>query len=144
MKDKDWAGVVPELSCSDLTKSLRFYIDLLGFKIRFERLESGFACIVRARVILMLEQVNDNWATGALEKPFGRGLNFQIEVEDAQTLHDQVASAGHPLFRPLKTSWYRQGDLECGQLEFLLQDPDGYLLRFSQHLGKRPLQADGD
>ncbi|MGR3660801.1 MAG: bleomycin resistance protein [Paracoccaceae bacterium] len=144
MTDEHWAGVVPELSCSDLAKSLRFYIDLLGFEIRFERLESGFACIIRERAILMLEQVNDNWTTGSLEHPFGRGLNFQIEVEDAQALHDKIVVAGYPLFRSIKSSWYRQGDLECGQLEFLVQDPDGYLLRFSQHLGRRPLQANGD
>ncbi|HFQ4989843.1 TPA: VOC family protein, partial [Vibrio vulnificus] len=25
-----------------------------------------------------------------------------------------------------------------GQKEFLIQDPDGYLLRFSQYLGEKP------
>jgi hypothetical protein len=49
-----------------------------------------------------------------------------------------LATAGLPLFRPPATSWYRDGGIEHGQTEFLVQDPDGYLLRFMQPLGERP------
>ncbi|MEY3533635.1 MAG: hypothetical protein RI979_1659, partial [Pseudomonadota bacterium] len=45
-------------------------------------------------------------------------------------------------FRPLSTEWYRDGDLEHGQTQFLVQDPDGYLLRFMQHLETRPYDPD--
>ena len=41
------------------------------------------------------------------------------------------------LFRPLEAAWYRRGDHEVGNLQFLVQDPDGYLLRFFSDLGER-------
>jgi hypothetical protein len=33
--------------------------------------------------------------------------------------------------------WYRTGAVETGVHQFLVQDPDGYLIRFSAHLGER-------
>lgn len=35
-------------------------------------------------------------------------------------------------------AWYRKGDFEVGQRQFLVQDPDGYLLRLVEGLGERP------
>ena len=87
----------------------------------------------------MLEQENDYWTTGERVKPYGRGINLQIEVEDVKSLRDAVRAQGVEIFADLEDSWYRQGDQETGNREFLLQDPDGYLLRFFQDLGLRPL-----
>lgn len=82
--------------------------------------------------------------TADLEPPFGRGLNIQIEVRDVRAIHDRLVAADHPLFRPLRTSWYREGTHENGQDEFLVQDPDGYLIRFMEHIGTRPaLESSG-
>jgi lactoylglutathione lyase len=39
----------------------------------------------------------------------------------------------------IETKWYRHDDIEHGQTQFLVQDPDGYLLRFMQDLGQRPV-----
>ena len=38
-----------------------------------------------------------------------------------------------------ETKWYRTGDVESGVAQFLVTDPDGYLLRFQSSLGKRPI-----
>jgi hypothetical protein len=46
-----------------------------------------------------------------------------------------------PLFVPLEERWYRRDDVLLGNRQFLVQDPDGYLLRFFEDLGERPLQA---
>lgn len=35
--------------------------------------------------------------------------------------------------------WYRQGEEEFGNRQFVLIDPDGYLLRFFTDLGRRPV-----
>jgi hypothetical protein len=35
--------------------------------------------------------------------------------------------------------WYRTGGVETGQRQFLVQDPDGYLLRLAEVLGERPI-----
>ncbi|WP_407081066.1 VOC family protein [Halomonas faecis] len=37
--------MVPELSVSDFSSSLSFYCDLLGFKVRSQRKNPGFACL---------------------------------------------------------------------------------------------------
>ena len=37
----------------------------------------------------------------------------------------------------IEENWYRQDDKLLGNKEFLVQDPDGYLIRFSQDLGEK-------
>jgi catechol 2,3-dioxygenase-like lactoylglutathione lyase family enzyme len=50
--------VVPELDVADLARSLSFYVDALGFSVRFERPEERFAYLTRGSVHLMLEQAD--------------------------------------------------------------------------------------
>jgi hypothetical protein len=45
---------------------------------------------------------------------------------------------GWDLYEQPNDAWYRIGELEVGRREFLVQDPDGYLLRFAEDLGTRP------
>ena len=40
----------------------------------------------------------------------------------------------------IEENWYRQDDKMLGNKEFLIQDPDGYLLRFTQDLGEKAEQ----
>lgn len=35
--------------------------------------------------------------------------------------------------------WYQVGDQEAGVHQFLVQDPDGYLVRVQSSLGRRPV-----
>ncbi|MBL3963203.1 MULTISPECIES: bleomycin resistance protein [Burkholderia] len=138
----EWAALVPELICSDLAGSVRFYRDVLGFRIRFERPEDGFAYLELGGAQLMLEQQSpESWLTGAMEPPFGRGINLQIEVDAIGPIHDRIVAAGVALFTDPRTSWYRQDDIEHGQIEMLVQDPDGYLLRLVEILPERPVQG---
>ncbi|WP_333994966.1 VOC family protein [Burkholderia orbicola] len=138
----EWAALVPELICSDLAGSVRFYRDVLGFRIRFERPEDGFAYLELGGAQLMLEQQSsESWLTGAMEPPFGRGINLQIEVDAIGPIHDRIVAAGVALFADPRTSWYRQDDIEHGQIEMLVQDPDGYLLRLVEILPERPVQG---
>ena len=37
----------------------------------------------------------------------------------------------------IEENWYRQDNKLLGNKEFLVQDPDGYLLRFSEDLGEK-------
>jgi catechol 2,3-dioxygenase-like lactoylglutathione lyase family enzyme len=137
-----WAAVVPELLVTDLERSLAFYRDFCGFRIRFSRTEDGFAYIELGRAQLMLEEIaEESWMTARLEQPYGRGINLQIEVSDVVSLHDRLLDMKARIFRSIKTEWYREGDIEHGQTEFLVQDPDGYLLRFMQHLGERHIDV---
>jgi len=140
----DWAPLVPELLVTDLARSLAFYWGPCGFRLRFQRPEDGFAYLDLHGAQIMLEQVSaESWRTGRLVRPYGRGINLQIEVPDAAALCARLEAAGLPLFRPLTTDWYREGAIEHGQSQFLVQDPDGYLLRFVQPLGERPASQGG-
>jgi catechol 2,3-dioxygenase-like lactoylglutathione lyase family enzyme len=133
--------LVPELNCRDFDRSFAFYCGVLGFTARYQRPEDRFAYLDRQGAELMLEELTEDhdftWRTGALEVPFGRGINFQIEVEDLDGLLQSLRQHEIALRREPWEAWYRADDREVGQRQFLVQDPDGYLLRFCQHLGER-------
>lgn len=135
-----WAALVPELTVMDLERSLAFYTGLLGFEVAFARPETRFAYLQFGDAQLMLDQYAEGrgWQTGVLEPPFGRGLNLQIEVERLDALLGRLEAASYPLFVPPEENWYRQDGELHGSLEFLVGDPDGYLLRFSEYLGTKP------
>ncbi len=135
--------LVPELICSDLDKSLAFYVGLLGFRILYDRPEDRFAYLDRNGAELMLEEFEPGarmLARAPFEPPFGRGINFQILVEDVDALQAAVIAAGLPIFLAMEEAWYRRDDTEIGCRQFLVEDPDGYLVRLQQHLGTRPAQ----
>lgn len=137
----DTPAIVPELDVSDLNRSLAVYVDVLGFTCRFQRPEERFAYLVRERAHLMLEEANGpgrRFGTAPLEFPFGRGVNLQIEVSAVDPLYASVQRAGLTVPIPLEERWYRQDDSEAGNRQFVVADPDGYLLRFFQDLGTRP------
>ena len=140
-------ALVPELYVTALPASLAFWRDLLGFRVLYDRPEQGFAAIERDGVEFMLEEYETGpsercWDTGAREKPYGRGINFEITVVDVAPLLTALQRAAWPLFFGPEERWYRvSGSEETGVHQFLVQDPDGYLLRFSQSLGRRLLSA---
>jgi hypothetical protein len=66
-----------------------------------------------------------------------RGINLQLVVDRIEPLLIALDAAEWPLQEQPNEAWYRVGDPENGQREFLVQDPDGYLLRFVERLGVR-------
>ena len=81
---------------------------------------------------LMLEQINGKWDVGELIYPFGRGINLEMTVSDVEALYQRVLAGNVPVFRELTVHEYRENDALIIQKEFLIQDPDGYLLRFTE------------
>jgi catechol 2,3-dioxygenase-like lactoylglutathione lyase family enzyme len=79
--DGGFNALVPELDVSDLQSSLRFWCGLLGFKVAYDRPAARFAYLVRGPLQIMLCERNGNWEVGELSPPFGRGINFQMNVE---------------------------------------------------------------
>ena len=141
-----WSTMVPELLVSDLDASLRFWCGLCGFAVAYERPEDRFAYLDRAGRQVMLEEAmasGRRWVTAPLERPFGRGINLQITVDDVAPILASLDAAGWPLFLEPEEIWYRAGTSETGMRQFLVQDPDGYLVRFSQGLGLRPTVKPG-
>ncbi|MUO79222.1 VOC family protein [Agrobacterium vitis] len=139
-------ALVPEFAVTDWHKSREFYTRLLGFSVRYERSEEGFSYLERSGAQLMIDQIGLGRTfeiDGApLTRPFGRGLNVQICVEDVQAILDRLEKAAIALYLPLEDKWYRTGNMEGGNRQFVVADPDGYLLRFYQDLGERELSLD--
>ena len=133
--------LIPELAVIDCGQSLQFYCDILGFEILYQRPEQGFARLVLFGAELMIDQINIGRTFGIDEEPlaypFGRGLNLQITVPAVAPMLDALEAAGIAIYLPLEEKWYRSGDDEIGQRQFVVPDPDGYLLRFSESLGTR-------
>lgn len=135
-------SLIPELCCSDYEASLKFYVDVLGFKILYDRPEQGFAMLEYQGSQLMIDEIPEGgsrWQTAAMEKPFGRGINIQIDTDNADALYERIKTAGFSVFHEMEEKWYRADDIELGARQFLVQDPDGYLLRFAEDLGTRLL-----
>jgi catechol 2,3-dioxygenase-like lactoylglutathione lyase family enzyme len=134
--------LVPELMVTDLDSSLAFWVSCLGLEVAYQRPEDGFAYLDLNGAQVMLEQVDPDagqWLTAPLTKPFGRGINLQIDVVAVAPIIQKLGHAGFPLYRGCKDTWYRANNVEVGQREFIVQDPDGYLVRLVERLGERPV-----
>jgi hypothetical protein len=83
--------------------------------------------------VVLDESKKRDWATGSLDTPSGRGVNFQVRVPAVEPVLPALAQAGWPLFLKPEQKWHRTGNVH----QFLVQDPDGYLVRFSEWIGER-------
>lgn len=122
-------SLIPELSVSNINISKNFYISL-GFKIKYERIEDKFCFLEFEENQIMIEQINSNWNVGKLEYPFGRGINLSMTVSNIDNFYNNVLENNIAIFRNLKIDEYIVEDQVYKDEEFLIQDPDGYLLRF--------------
>lgn len=141
MTDEFNPTLVPELLVTDIDRSIEFWCGACGFELRYSRPDERFAYIALGTAHVMLEQVGvgRNWVTAALEAPLGRGINFQVTVPDIDAIVNALALAGVELFMQPETKWYHLADVEAGVKQFLVTDPDGYLIRFQSPLGRRPI-----
>jgi len=125
--------MVPELSVTNIHISKKFYIDMLGFKVKYEREEDKFAYISLDDAQLMLDEgVNGSWSTGITEYPFGRAINFQFFVKNIEEIIMKLNDNNIKSFKEPFISEYRINLERLVTKEILVQDPDGYLLRFSE------------
>lgn len=122
--------LIPELSVTDIEKSKEFYIKL-GFRVLYERKKDKFAFLELEGNQIMIEQINDNWNTGKLEYPFGRGINISMSIDNVIEYYNKLVYNNIKMYKDLMLNKYRVDDYEYEDIEFLIQGPDGYLLRFN-------------
>lgn len=138
-------ALVPEFAVSDWHRSKFFYCGILGFDCLYERPEEGFCYLRMGQAELMIDQIGQgrSFDDGHLpdSRPFGKGVNIQIRIPAVEPLVAALALNAYPLFLPVEEKWYRIRTEETGNRQFVVADPDGYLLRFFQDLGLRPLKA---
>jgi catechol 2,3-dioxygenase-like lactoylglutathione lyase family enzyme len=138
--DGGFASVVPELLVLDFPRSRAFWCDVLGFQVVFER--EGFAYLRQGDVEVMIAASTGHWETAPLEPPLGRGLNLQMFIGSADEFAKKITGHGWPLYQDVHEGWYGSGETKRGYRQVLVQDPDGYLLRFAEKLGTRPVLSD--
>lgn len=135
--------LIPELSVSDFQKSLNFYTKVLGFLVEYTREERKFAFLSCQGSQLMIEDVkfaNKQYRTGKLKYPFGRGINIQIQVRAIMPIIKRLKKYKYPIWHGMCVNWYRKDNRLLGNKEFLVKDPDGYLLRIFEDIGSKPLR----
>lgn len=115
-------SMFPSLTVNDLTKSLHFYVDGLGFEVVNRSEVDGvlhFATLKAGNAMVGIGQ--DDFAKGR-DRAKGIGARFWIETEqDLVALANRAKAAGITL----------DGDpapLPWGPMAFALVDPDGFLL----------------
>ena len=138
----NWNQMLPEFDVFNLEESLHFYTSLIGFNIVYKRKEDKFAFLQLEDVQLMLQEINEEgnkWGTGKLEYPLGVGINFQIDVTNIDEIYGNLRKANYKIFVEIEEHWYRKDEILMGCREFLVQDPNGYVLRFSQDIENKKL-----
>jgi hypothetical protein len=75
--------------------------------------------------------VPDDWITGAMQYPRGRGMNLQIEVSSLEPILSSLSRNQYPIYVPPVEKQRDVGGEIKYETEFLVLDPDGYVLRFS-------------
>lgn len=123
-------SLIPELSVSNINQSKEFYLNL-GFNIKYERPENKFCFLELEENQIMIEQINENWSVGTLEYPYGRGINISMAIKDIDKMYNDLKAKKVKFFQDLEIHDYRVGSEISYDKEFLIQDPDGYLLRFN-------------
>lgn len=123
-------SLIPELSVSNIENSIKFYTSI-GFQIMYERKEDKFCFLQLEENQIMIEEINNNWNTGTLEYPFGRGINISMSIRNIDEYYNKIEENNIKIFEKLKINKYLVNDITYEDKEFLIQDPDGYLLRFN-------------
>lgn len=135
-----WNGLVAEMMVNSFPVSLAWWTGLMGMEVTFTRPAQKLAFLQHPDgAQVMIYERDGNWEVAPMEPPFGRGTVTQIFVQDVDAIHTRFAASGHAFYVPLREKWRDWGDRLGGQREFLVQDPDGYLIMVASHIGTRPL-----
>lgn len=136
--------LVPELWCSDFEVSMEFYTTVVGFEVAQQRGGDPHAYLTLhgAQIMLAHWQLDGNWVPWYPEqmgRPYGRGVNFQFMVPDVDELYEAVLSHGTKPFLDIYEADIWKTDCMDTRRQFMILDPDGYVLRFAQSLRTRPV-----
>ena len=58
-------------------------------------------------------------------------------MDNVDIIYNNFKNANYKIAFDIEENWHRQDNRLLGNKEFLIQDSDGYLLRFSEDLGER-------
>ena len=118
--------IVPIIYSSDVTKSLTYYTDVLGFEDKWEwGSPPTFGGVHRNSVEIFF-----------CEKGQGNpGTWLSIMVDNVDDYYERIKSKGATIITEPKS-------MEWGIREMLVQDPDGHIIRFGHSISNRKKSED--
>jgi catechol 2,3-dioxygenase-like lactoylglutathione lyase family enzyme len=117
------AGIAPQFLVDDLDRAIAYYRDRLGFELDFNY-ESFYAAVSRDGFAIHLKCAPKLAAERAHRKEHEH-LDAYIAVSGVRDLFTELQTRGADVIRPLE-----ERPWAC--VDFYVQDPDGYILCFSQ------------
>lgn len=118
-------GIAPQFLVDDFERSVAYYCRCLGFQLDFSY-DGFYGSVSRDGCAIHLKCAPKTVADREHRKRHNH-LDAYIAVTDASALHEAFAASGAMMLRGLETqSW------QCR--DFYVEDPDGYILCFSQAL----------
>jgi catechol 2,3-dioxygenase-like lactoylglutathione lyase family enzyme len=125
---RELAKVAPELFVPDVDRAIRFYAGSLGFEL-LRREEAGgkatFAVVALGQAIVMLaDQGHYAAMVAAIVEPRGRGIDVRFVVPDVDAMYRTCTMSGARIALDI-------GDRYYGLRDFIVEDPNGYRLRFA-------------
>jgi len=118
-------GIAPQFLVDELSQAIAYYRDRLGFETDFVY-ESFYASVSRDGFSLHLKCAPKTVADRVHRKQ-NEHLDAYIGVRGIEALFDELKSRGAHITQPLE-------DRPWGCKDFYVEDPDGYLLCFSEQI----------
>ena len=125
-----FSKLTPNLIVSDVSRSLAFYRDVLGFQVALTVPPDAepyvFASVQSGTIEIFSNAPEPAYAEypAFRARPIGGTLTLFIEVVDVAGLHNALDGRVRVVM-PLERKWY-------GVTEFAIVDPDGYVITFAQ------------
>jgi len=116
-------SIAPQLLVDDLDTALSYYRDRLGFTVDFSY-ESFYAAVTRDGATVHLKHAPKTLADRAHRKEHEH-LDAYLETSGVEALYQELRSRGARIIKPL-------GVRPWGHTDFYVEDPDGYILCFSE------------
>ena len=116
-------GIAPQFLVDDLERAIAYYCDKLGFEVDF-RYQSFYAAVKRDGFAIHLKHAPKLAADRASRKQ-NEHLDAYISVSGIQGLFSELEMRGAQVIKPLE-----ERPWAC--LDFYVEDPDGYILCFSE------------
>ena len=122
-------GIAPQFLVDDLDRAVAYYRDRLGFELDFVY-ESFYASVSRDGFAIHLKHGSRLAAERARRKQ-DEHLDAHISVFGIHNLFTEMQTRGAAVIKPLE-----ERPWAC--VDFYVEDPDGYILCFSERITPRP------
>ena len=123
--------LTPNLVVSDVARSIAFYRDVLGFGVQTtvpDQEPYGFAIVQSGPVGIFLNAPEPAIAEypAFRDKEIGGTFTMYIDVTGIERMYDELKTLV-PVVAALESKWY-------GVTEFVVSDPDGYLITLGERM----------